>query len=79
MASKTEISSLPTGEPVPASTPPVPAPKGSPVPITALLAAAPANLDAFLAHLHRCLQTPSGVDVRNFALLGARRSVLLTS
>lgn len=78
MTSKAEISSLPTGEPVPASTPPVPAPKGSPVPITALLAAAPANLDAFLAHLHRCLQTPSGVDcVLQIVCYGSRLSAAI--
>ncbi|KAL8417690.1 hypothetical protein RB594_001372 [Gaeumannomyces avenae] len=76
--SKPEISSLPTGQPVPSSTPPVPAPKGSPVPITALLAAAPADLDAFLAHLHRCLQTPSGVDcVLQFVCYGSRLSAAI--
>ncbi|KAI1404016.1 hypothetical protein F4819DRAFT_449176 [Hypoxylon fuscum] len=52
---------LPSGEPVPSSAP-VPAPKPKPFPLRALLAAAPSNIDAFLAHAQRCLQTPSGID-----------------
>ncbi|TLD31623.1 hypothetical protein PspLS_02044 [Pyricularia sp. CBS 133598] len=61
MTSSAEITSLPTGEPVPASTPPANAKKAA-VPLSATLAAAPANVDAFLSHLHRCLQTPTGID-----------------
>jgi len=52
---------LPTGDRVP-SAPSAPAPKAKPLPIKALLAATPSNIDAFLAHLQRCLQTPSGID-----------------
>ncbi|KAI1772429.1 hypothetical protein F4818DRAFT_425884 [Hypoxylon cercidicola] len=54
-------SDLPSGDPVPSSLP-APAPKPRPFPLGALLAAAPSNADAFLAHLQRCLQTPSGID-----------------
>ncbi|KAJ1335384.1 peroxin-11C [Microdochium nivale] len=56
--------SLPTGDPVPSAAASVaaPAPKAKPLPLKALLQAAPSNVDAFLAHLQRCLQTPSGVD-----------------
>lgn len=32
------------------------------LPLGFLLALHPTNVDAFLAHLHRCLQTPAGVD-----------------
>ncbi|KAI2612967.1 uncharacterized protein GGS25DRAFT_144066 [Hypoxylon fragiforme] len=60
---------LPSGDPVPDSSAPVPAPKPEPLPsipsslpIAAYLAAAPSHADAFLAHLQRCLQTPSGID-----------------
>ncbi|KAI0406590.1 hypothetical protein F4802DRAFT_613158 [Xylaria palmicola] len=65
MSSSTELtatSDLPTGEPVPSSAPPAPAPKGKPLPLRELLAAAPSNVDAFLAHLQRCLATPTGID-----------------
>ncbi|KAI1331079.1 hypothetical protein F5Y16DRAFT_291924 [Xylariaceae sp. FL0255] len=55
------IADLPSGEPVPSSTP-TPAPKPKPLPLGALLAAAPSNIDAFLAHLQRCFSTPSGID-----------------
>ncbi|KAI1094658.1 hypothetical protein F5B19DRAFT_444191 [Rostrohypoxylon terebratum] len=61
--SATELATadLPSGEPIPSAAPaPVPSPK--PFPIRDLLAAAPSNADAFLAHLQRCLQTPSGID-----------------
>ncbi|KAI0841749.1 hypothetical protein F5Y06DRAFT_260360 [Hypoxylon sp. FL0890] len=52
---------LPSGEPIPSSAPaPVPIPK--PLPIKEVIAAAPSNIDAFLAHVQRCLQTPSGID-----------------
>ncbi|KAI6290539.1 hypothetical protein MCOR33_011226 [Pyricularia grisea] len=64
MTSSAEITSLPTGEPVPSSTPPANVKKAA-VPLSASLAAAPANVDAFLSHLHRCLQTPTGIDVRS--------------
>ncbi|KAI8634993.1 hypothetical protein F5Y19DRAFT_132892 [Xylariaceae sp. FL1651] len=62
--SSTEITTtvdLPTGDPVPSSAP-APAPKPKPFPLGELLAAGPSNLDAFLAHLQRCLSTPSGID-----------------
>lgn len=32
------------------------------LPLSVILALTPANLDAFLTHLHRCLQTPAGID-----------------
>lgn len=51
---------LPSGDPVPAAPGPSSSPK--PFPLKALLAAAPSNIDAFLAHLQRCLSTPSGID-----------------
>ncbi|KAI0458322.1 hypothetical protein F5B21DRAFT_460649 [Xylaria acuta] len=63
--SSTEITSttdLPTGDPVPFSAPPAPAPKPKSLPLRELLAAAPSNVDAFLAHLQRCLSTPTGID-----------------
>ncbi|GAW26335.1 putative peroxin 11C [Rosellinia necatrix] len=53
---------LPSGDPVPSSPPPLPAPKPKPLPLRELLAAAPSNADAFLAHLQRCFATPSGTD-----------------
>lgn len=63
---------LPSGDPVPTSSAeplPVPQPPSKPSSssssssnLSALLKAAPSNIDAFLAHLHRCLQTPSGID-----------------
>ncbi|KAI1306414.1 hypothetical protein F5Y03DRAFT_141902 [Xylaria venustula] len=64
-SSSTEITSttdLPTGDPVPSSVAPTPAPKATPLPLRALLAATPSNVDALLAHLQRCLSTPSGID-----------------
>lgn len=51
---------LPSGEPVPTSGAPLPKPK--PIHLKGLFQTAPSNIDAFLAHLHRCLQTPSGID-----------------
>ncbi|KAK7747150.1 hypothetical protein SLS62_009205 [Diatrype stigma] len=57
---------LPSGEPVPTSNAePLPVPQPSSKPssgLAALLKTAPSDIDAFLAHLHRCLQTPSGID-----------------
>ncbi|KAI1757475.1 hypothetical protein F4782DRAFT_478706 [Xylaria castorea] len=63
--SSTEIMSttdLPTGDPVPFSAPPAPVPKPKSLPLRELLAATPSNVDAFLAHLQRCLSTPTGID-----------------
>ncbi|KAI1267331.1 hypothetical protein F5Y18DRAFT_335371 [Xylariaceae sp. FL1019] len=61
--SSTEIATtdLPTGDPVPSSVP-ASVPKPKPFPLGALLAAGPSNIDAFLAHLQRCLSTPTGID-----------------
>ena len=62
--SSTEVqatSDLPSGEPVPSAAS-GPAPKPRPMPIKAVLAATPSNIDAFLSHLQRCLSTPSGID-----------------
>ncbi|KAK8136676.1 hypothetical protein PG984_004616 [Apiospora sp. TS-2023a] len=62
--SSTEVeatSDLPSGEPVPSASS-GPAPEPRPMPIKAVLAATPSNVDAFLAHLQRCLSTPSGID-----------------
>ncbi|KAI0016958.1 hypothetical protein F4780DRAFT_772610 [Xylariomycetidae sp. FL0641] len=56
---------LPSGDPIPSSAPPSYSKKSAPSviqPTRELLAAAPANLDEFLAHLQRCLSTPSGID-----------------
>lgn len=64
----TTIADLPTGEPIPSSTPAdsktsrpaqTAAPRRS---LAALLKTLPSNTDAFLAHLQRCLATPSGID-----------------
>lgn len=64
----TVIADLPTGEPIPASAPAdsktsrsaqTPASRRN---LAALLKTLPSNTDAFLAHLQRCLATPSGVD-----------------
>ena len=58
------ISDLPSGDPVPlADAPqPQPPPQPKPLPIQALVQATPSHIDAFLSHLHRCIQTPAGVD-----------------
>ncbi|KKY39449.1 putative peroxin 11c [Diaporthe ampelina] len=63
----TAIADLPTGEPIPSSAPAdsetcsstAAAPRRN---LAALLKTLPSNTDAFLAHLQRCLATPSGVD-----------------
>lgn len=64
----TAVADLPTGEPIPSSTPAdsktsrpaqTAAPRRS---LAALLKTLPSNADAFLAHLQRCLATPSGID-----------------
>lgn len=64
--SSTEVQAttdLPSGDPVVPSAPsPSSPPKPKPLPLRALLEAAPSNVDAFLAHLQRCLSTPSGID-----------------
>ncbi|KAI0104906.1 hypothetical protein F4776DRAFT_647829 [Hypoxylon sp. NC0597] len=52
---------LPSGEPIPSALP-APAPIPKPLPIKEVLVAAPSNIDAFLAHVQKCLQTPSGID-----------------
>lgn len=74
--SSTEVQSttdLPSGDPVPSGVVPVSQPK--PFPIKALLLATPSNIDAFLAHLQRCLSTPSGIDtVLLFLCYGSRLS-----
>jgi hypothetical protein len=59
-AKQQPITDLPSGDPVPSTG--APKPSLEPLPISAFAAAAPSNLDAFLTHLHRCLQTPSGID-----------------
>ncbi|KAI1431215.1 hypothetical protein GGR50DRAFT_680558 [Xylaria sp. CBS 124048] len=54
---------IPTPLPAPDSSAPAPSKPGkNPFPLLSLLRAAPANLDAFLAHLQRCLSTPTGID-----------------
>ncbi|KAI7783087.1 peroxin 11c [Diaporthe eres] len=64
----TAIADLPTGEPIPSSTP-ADSKTSKPTQtaasrrnLAALLKTLPSNTDAFLAHLQRCLATPSGVD-----------------
>ncbi|KAI0881880.1 uncharacterized protein GGS22DRAFT_191603 [Annulohypoxylon maeteangense] len=73
--SATELATadLPSGDPIPSSAPPAPVPSPKPFPIRALLAAAPSNADAFLAHLQRCLQTPSGIDTTLLLICYASR------
>ncbi|KAL2024714.1 hypothetical protein VTK56DRAFT_6915 [Thermocarpiscus australiensis] len=56
------VADLPSGEPIPSSTPPSATPKRQPLPLVALLAALPSNIDAFLTRLDKCLSTPSGID-----------------
>jgi hypothetical protein len=56
------IADLPSGEPIPSSAPPSKTPKRKPLPLAALLAAMPSNVDAFLTRLDKCLSTPSGID-----------------
>ncbi|KAI0871477.1 hypothetical protein GGS24DRAFT_58752 [Hypoxylon argillaceum] len=74
-------SDLPTGDPVPSSAAPAPAPKPKPFPLRELLAATPSNIDAFLAHLQRCMSTPTGIDtVLLFVCYSSRLSAaVLTS
>lgn len=64
----TAIADLPTGEPIPSS---APADSKTHRPaqtaahrrsLAALLKTLPSNTDAFIAHLQRCLATPSGID-----------------
>ncbi|KAF3353423.1 hypothetical protein VdG1_08090 [Verticillium dahliae VDG1] len=59
MTEANAITDLPSGEPI---APPTPAPAPPKLPLSAILAATPSNIDAFIAHLHRCMQTPSGID-----------------
>lgn len=54
------VSTLPSGEPIMADVPPVVAKEA---PVGAVLAAVPSNVDAFLAHLHRCTRSRGGTDV----------------
>jgi hypothetical protein len=56
------IADLPSGDPIPSSAPPSKTPKRKPLPLAALLAAMPSNVDAFLTRLDKCLSTPSGID-----------------
>ncbi|KAL2201127.1 hypothetical protein P885DRAFT_26802 [Corynascus similis CBS 632.67] len=56
------VADLPSGEPIPSSTPPSKTPKRQPLPLGALLAALPSNVDSFLTRLDKCLSTPSGID-----------------
>ncbi|KAK1985505.1 peroxin 11C [Colletotrichum cereale] len=65
------VSDLPSGDPIPppaapaasSSTTPAGPPTQRKHPLGQLLAAlSPCNVDAFVAHLSRCFQTPSGID-----------------
>ncbi|KAI1129562.1 hypothetical protein F5Y10DRAFT_237849 [Nemania abortiva] len=81
-AEMTSTTDLPTGDPVPSSAPPAPASsKPRPFPLRELLAATPSNIDAFLAHLQRCMSTPTGIDtVLLFVCYSSRlTSAVLTS
>lgn len=60
MAEKTAVANLPTGDPLPVPSPPTAKPPK--IPLSTILAAVPGNLDAFIIHLHKCMQTPSGID-----------------
>ncbi|KAK4044692.1 hypothetical protein C8A01DRAFT_11910 [Parachaetomium inaequale] len=62
MPAAAPIADLPSGDPIPSSTPPSKTPKRQPLPLGALLAALPSNADAFLTRLDKCLSTPSGID-----------------
>ncbi|KAK0711388.1 hypothetical protein B0H67DRAFT_585187 [Lasiosphaeris hirsuta] len=73
------IADLPSGSPIPSAGGVPATPPSKPVPLApplrALLAAAPSNLDAFLARLNRCLSTPAGIDtVLLFVCYGSRLS-----
>ncbi|KAK3368172.1 hypothetical protein B0H63DRAFT_528547 [Podospora didyma] len=49
--------------PAPSSSPKAPPKRSRPIPLRVLLAATkPANIDAFLTRLNKCLSTPSGID-----------------
>lgn len=56
------IADLPSGEPIPSSTPSSTAPTRPRIPLSVILAAMPGNIDSFLARLEKCLSTPSGID-----------------
>ncbi|KAG8165481.1 hypothetical protein KVR01_004033 [Diaporthe batatas] len=63
----TAIADLPTGEPIPSSTPadsktPEPKPAARRSSLAALLRTLPSDADAFVSHLQRCLATPAGID-----------------
>ncbi|KAI1384640.1 uncharacterized protein F4822DRAFT_415767 [Hypoxylon trugodes] len=63
---------LPSGDPIPSASAAPPS-KPRPFPIRDVIAAAPSNIDAFLAHVQRCLQTPSGIDTTLLFLCYASR------
>lgn len=74
------IADLPSGEPIPSSTPPSSTPKRKPLPLGALLAALPSNADSFLTRLDKCLSTPSGIDtVMLFLCYSSRLSASVLS
>lgn len=81
------IADLPSGEPIPQSSP-LPsssAPSSSSskkpsIPLRVLLSLSPKNVDAFLAHLNRCLSTPTGIDnTLQFVCYASRLSSSLLS
>ncbi|PSR80891.1 hypothetical protein BD289DRAFT_373298 [Coniella lustricola] len=73
---------LPTGEPVPANErlPTPSSPSSSSSSLATALASSPNHADAFLAHLQRCLATPSGIDtILLFICYTSRLSAALCS
>jgi hypothetical protein len=57
------IADLPTGEPIPQSSPTPSSSSAKPsLPLRTLLSLTPGNLDGFLTHLNKCLSTPAGID-----------------
>ncbi|TPX09446.1 uncharacterized protein E0L32_009334 [Thyridium curvatum] len=85
------VADLPSGAPIPSSIPPPTADSSSSSPPSSnnsskaaprlplsFLLSAPSRLDAFIAHLNRCMQTPSGADaVLQFVCYTSRLSSAL--
>ncbi|KAK4174267.1 putative PEX11C peroxisomal biogenesis factor 11 isoform C [Triangularia setosa] len=55
------IADLPSGDPIPSPSKPLPTPANT-IPLTTLLAKLPSSTNLFLSRLEKCLSTPSGID-----------------